>query len=159
MLLNCGVGEDSWESLGQQGDQTSPSYRKLVLNIHWKDWCWRWNSNTLSTWCKELTNLKRPWCWARLRVGGEGNDRGWDDWMASPTQWTWVWVDSGSWWWTGRPGLLQSVGSQRVRHNWATELNWLTLDQSLRKKVRRKREKLENIKWNGRTEYKTVNVK
>ena len=70
-----------------------------------------------------LTHLKRTWCWERLRVGGEGDDRGWDGWMASPTQWTWVWVDSGSWWWTGRPGVLQSTGSQRVRHTWATELS------------------------------------
>ena len=63
-----------------------------------EDWCWSWNSNTLATWCEELTPLKRPWCWERLRAGGEGDDRGWDGWMASPTEWTWVWVDSGSWW-------------------------------------------------------------
>ena len=63
-------------------------------------------------------------CWERLRAGEEGDDRGWDGWMASPTQWTWVWVNSGSWWWTGRPGMLQSMESQRVRHNWATELSW-----------------------------------
>ena len=85
---------------------------------------WSSNSNTLATWCKELTNLKRPWCWDGFRAGGEGDDRGWDGWMASPTQWTLVWVDSGSWWWTGRPGVLWSMGSQRVRHNWVTELNW-----------------------------------
>ena len=95
-----------------------------VLSVHWKDWCWSWNSNTLATWWKELPHLKRPWCWERLRVGGEGDDRGWDGWMASPTQWTWVWVDSGSWWWTGRPGVLQFMGSQRVGHDWVTELNW-----------------------------------
>ena len=71
---------------------------------------------------KKLTHLKRPWCWGRLKVGGEGHNRGWDGWMASPTQWTWVWVGSGSWWWTGRPGVLQSVESQRDGHNWATEL-------------------------------------
>ena len=69
-----------------------------------------------------LTHLKRPWCWERLRAGGEGDDRGWDGWMASLTQWTWVWVNSGSWWWTGRPGVLRFMGLQRVRHNWATEL-------------------------------------
>ena len=85
---------------------------------------WSWNSNTLATWCKELTLLKRPWCWEKLRAGGEGDYRGWDGWMASPTRWTWVWVDSGSWWWTGRPGMLRFMGSQRVRHDWATELNW-----------------------------------
>ena len=66
---------------------------------------------------------KRPWCWERLKAGGEGADRGWDGWMASPTRWTWVWVNSGSWWWTGRPGVLQSMGSQRIGHDWATELN------------------------------------
>ena len=67
----------------------------LVLGVHWKDWCWSWNSNSLATWCEELTHLKRPWCWERLKVGGEGDDREWDGWMASPTQWTWVWVNSG----------------------------------------------------------------
>ena len=71
------------------GDQTHQSKKKSVLNIHWKEWCWSWNSNTLATWCKELTELKRPWCWERLKVG-EGDDRGWNSWMASPTQWTWI---------------------------------------------------------------------
>jgi len=80
-VLNWGVGEDSWESPGLQGDQTSPSWRKSVLNIHWKDWCWS-NSNTLATWCEELTHWKRLWCWERLKAGGEGDDRGWDGWMA-----------------------------------------------------------------------------
>ena len=112
------------ESLGLQGVSTSPSSRKSVLNVHWKDWCWSWNSSTLAIWCEELTHLKRPWCWERLKAGGEGDNRGWDGWMASLTQWTWVWVNSGSLWWTGRPGMLQSMGSQRVRHDWATELNW-----------------------------------
>ena len=67
--------------------------------------------------CKELTHCKRPWCWERLKEGGEEDDRGWDGWMASPTQWTGVWVSSGSWWWTGRSGVLQSMGSQTVRHD------------------------------------------
>ena len=66
---------------------------------------------------------KKPWCWERLKVGGEGDDRGWDGWMASLIQWTWAWVNSESWWWTGRPGVLQSMGLQRVGHDWATELN------------------------------------
>ena len=83
------------------------------------------NSNTLATWCEELTHLKRSWCWERLKAGGEGDDRRWDGWMASPTQWTWVWASSRSWWWTGRPGVLQSMGSQRAGHDWATELNQL----------------------------------
>ena len=84
----------------------------------------QWNSNTLATWCKELIHWKRPWCWKRLKEGGEGDDRGWDGWMASPTQWSWVWVSSRSWWWTGRPGVLQSMGLQGVGHDWTTELNW-----------------------------------
>ena len=66
----------------------------------------------------KLTHLKRPWCWERLKEKGEEDDRGWDGWMPSLTQWTWVWVISGSCWWTGRPGVLQSMGSQRVRHDW-----------------------------------------
>ena len=95
--------------------------------IHWKDWCWSWNSNTLNTWCKELIPWKRPWCWERLKAGGEREDRGWHGWMAPPTWWTWVWSSFRSCWWTGKPGVLQSMGSQRVRHHWAIELNWAEL--------------------------------
>ena len=129
MLLNCGVREDSWESLGLQGDQTKG-------NQHWiffgrDDWCWSWTSNTLATWYEELTHWRRPWCWQRLKAGGEGDDRGWDGWMASPTQWTWVWVDSGSWWWTGRPGVLQSMGLQRVTQDWSNDRSdWTELNQT-----------------------------
>ena len=103
--------------------------KKSVLNIHWKDWCWSWDSNTLTTWCEDLTQWKRPWCWKRLKVGGEGDDRGWDGWMVPPTQWTWVWINSGSWWWTGRPCVLQSMGSQRVKHDW---LNWTELNTQVK---------------------------
>ena len=131
MHLNCNVREDSGKSLGLQGDPTSPTYRS-VLGVLWKDWCWSWNSNTLTTWCKELTHLKRPWCWERFRAAGEGDDRGWDGWMASPTQWTWVWVNSRSWWWTGRPGVLKFMGSQGVGHDWVTELNWIYLHTDAR---------------------------
>ena len=136
MLLKCGVGEDSWESLGLQGDPTSPSEKRSVLGVHWKDWCWSWNSSTLAS-CKELTHWKRLWCWEWLRAGGEGDDRGWDGWMASPTRWMWVRVNSGSWWWTGRSGMLQFMGSQRVRQDWATELNWTELFCTLRNKKAR----------------------
>ena len=87
------------------------------------------NSNTLATSCEELTHWKRLWCWERLGAGGEGDDRGWDGWMASPTQWTWVWVNSKSWWWTGRPGVLQFMGSQKSD---TTEwLNWTELRVNL----------------------------
>ena len=88
-----------------------------------KDWCWSWNSNTLATWCEELTHLKRPWCWERLKAGGEGDDRGWDGWMASLTQWTWVSPSFGSWWWTGSLVCCSPQG-RRVGHDWAIELNW-----------------------------------
>ena len=94
-----------------------------VLGVHWKDWCWSWNSSTSATRCEELTHWKRPWCWEWLKAGGEGGDREWDGWMLSLTQWKWVWASSRSWWWTGKPGVLQSMGSQRVRYYWATELN------------------------------------
>ena len=93
-VLNCGVGADSWQSLALQ-DQTHQSSRKSVLNIIWKDWCWSWSFNTLATWCKEPTHWKRPLCWERSKARGEGDNRGWDSWMASLTQWTWVWASSG----------------------------------------------------------------
>ena len=95
-------GDQSWVFIGRTDDEAE-------------------TPNTLATWCKELTHLKRPWCWERLKAG-EGADRGWDGWMASPTQWTQFWADSRSWWWTGRPGMLRSMGSQRDGHVWATEL-------------------------------------
>ena len=91
--------------------------------VFWKDWCWSWNSSPLATWCEELTHWKRPWWWERLKAG-EGDDRGLDGWMTSLTQWTWVWASSRSWWWTGKPGVLQSMGSPRFGHDWGTELNW-----------------------------------
>ena len=93
--------------------------RKSTFNIHWMDWCW--SSKSLVTGCEELTHWKRPWFWERLKARGEGDDRGRDGWMVPPIQWTWVWASSGSWWRTGKPGMLQSMGSQGVRHNWVTE--------------------------------------
>ena len=117
----------SWESLGLQGDPTSPSQRRSVLGVHWKDWRWSWNSNTLATSRKELTHLKRPWCWEGLGSGGEGDDRGWDGWMASPTRRTWVWVNSKGSWLTGRTGVTQihGVAKGRTRLSDWTELNWM----------------------------------
>ena len=96
--------------------------KEISPEFHWKDWGWSWSSNTLATRCEELTHWKRPWCWQRLKAG-EGDDRGWDSWMVSLTQRTWVWACSRSWWWTGKPGMLQSMRSQTVRRDWATELN------------------------------------
>ena len=114
---------DSWVPWTARGSNQSIK-RKSVLNIHWKDWCWKWKSNTLATWCEELTHLKRSWCWERMKAGGKEDDRRWDGWMASPTQWTGVWVNSGSWWWTGNPavhGVAESDLTERM--NWS-ELNW-----------------------------------
>ena len=129
--LNFQGGESRWRlnyiTNGQWSNQSclSEKKRKSVLDILWKDWCWSWNSNALATWCEELTFLKRPWCWERLKAGEEGEDRGWDGWMASRTQWTWVWVNS-------RQELAmdrevwhaESMGSQRIGWRDWTELNW-----------------------------------
>jgi len=109
------------------GDPPSPFWRRSALGFLWREWCWSWNSSALATSCEELTHWKRLWCWEGLGAGGEGDDRGWDGWMASPTWWTWVSVNSGSWWWTGRPGVLWFMGLQRVRHDWATDLIWSDL--------------------------------
>ena len=131
MLLNRGVGEDSsgspWtarRSYLSIVKEISPEYSLEELMLKLK-------LQSLATWCKEVTHRKRSWCWERLNTGGEGDDRGWDDWMASPTQWTWVWVSSGSWWWTEKPGVLQSTGLQRVRHNWAILLKLTNVRDSL----------------------------
>ena len=95
--------------------------KKITPGYSWKDWYWSWNSNTSATWCEELTHQKRPWCWERLRAEREDNNRVWEGWMASLSRWTWVWVSSGRWWWTGKPGMLQSTGLQRIRHDWMTK--------------------------------------
>ena len=115
----CAEEDLSLESpLKKQGGQTSQSWRKSTLNIHCKDRCW--NSNTLATWCEELTHWKRPWCLERLKARG-GGDRGWNGWMVSLTQWTLVWANSGKWWKTKKSGVLQFMWSQKVRHDLTTE--------------------------------------
>ena len=117
-------------------------------------------TNILATSCEELTHWKRLWCWEGLGAGGGREDRGWDGWVVSPTQWTWVWVNSGSWWWTGRPGVLRFMVLQRVRHDWVTELNWKGI---LNKTISRAPQPLGSSIWwsdgaDGITETKcTVN--
>ena len=117
MLSNCGAGEDLKIPWTARRSNQSPEYSLEGVMLKLK-------LQYLATLCEDLTHWKRPWCWERLMTGGEGDDREWDGWMASPTRWTWVSARSGSWWWTGRPGMLQSMGLQRTRHNWVTELNW-----------------------------------
>ena len=92
-----------WTVVLEKTLESSLNCKEIKLNpkgnqpwiIHWKDWCWSWSSNTLATWCEELTHWKSPWCWERLKAGGEGDDRGWDGWMASLIQWAWVWANFG----------------------------------------------------------------
>ena len=111
----------SWKSLGQQGNQTSHSWGKPTLNTLWEDWCWSWSSSILVIWCKQSTHWKSLWCWERLRAEGKEGVRVWDGWMASLMQWAWTWANFERWFGTGRPGVLQSMGLQRVGCDWATE--------------------------------------
>ena len=133
MLLNCGVGKDSlrvsWTARRSNQSilkEISPEYSLEGLMLQLKLQYFG------QYWCEELTYWKRSWCWERLQVGGEGDDRGWDGWRASPTQWTWVWVSLRSWsklkgvgdGQCYSIGVLQSMGLQKVRHKWVAELNW-----------------------------------
>ena len=125
MLLNYGAGEDSWESLGLQGDQISQSWKKLTLNTHWKDWCWSWVSNTWTSRCKEPTHWKRPWCWERLRAGGEGDEdemAAWHHWLnGCESGWT-PGVGDGQ----GRLACCDSWG--RKESDMTERLNWSELN-------------------------------
>ena len=111
--------ERNWKELKKITDKRKPfSSPHFFLKTEDKTRLWK-----MPSLYQELTHWKRPWGLERLKAG-EGDNRGWDDWMASPTRWTWVWVSSGSRWWTGKPDMLQSMKPQRVRHDWTTELNW-----------------------------------
>ena len=128
MLLNCGVGEDSWESLGLNARRSNQSILKEILGPGSWVFIGRTDAEaeTPVLWPLHVKSwlIGKDWCWEGLGAGGKGDDGGWDGWMASLTRWMWVWVNSGRWWWTGRPGVLQFMGSQRVGHDWAIELNW-----------------------------------
>ena len=114
------------------------SFEGLMLKLKLQYFSYlMWRSNS----------FEKPWCWERLKARGEGDGREWDGCMASPTQWTWVWVNSGSWWCTWRPGVLQSMGSQRVRHDWATELNWTETVGDEMVEVMRVKERSFELTW------------
>ena len=133
--------------------------KRSVLGVHWKDWRWSWNSSTLATSREELSHWKRPWCWEGLGAGGAKDDRAWDGWMASPTRWTWVWLNSGSWWWTRRPGVLWFMGSQRVRHDWETELNWYNQANKTHPKTQSfATQVIAVMKWEGCIEKQQIKV-
>ena len=129
LLSNCGAREDSWTwTVPWTARRSNQSILKeITLNTHWKDRCWGWSSNNRATWCKQLTHWKRPWCWEKTLMLGktEGRRRRgrqrmrWLD--GIKTQCTWVWVNFRRWWRAGKPGMLQSMGLQRVRHDWTTE--------------------------------------
>ena len=100
---------------------------EIKIEYHWKDWCWSWNSRTLANWWDEQTHWKRRWCWESLKAGGEGDNRGWDSWLASLTQWIWVWANSRRWWTTGKPGMLQSMG-----HKESDKAEWLNNNKGIK---------------------------
>ena len=126
MLLNCGVREDSLRIPWTARRSNQSILKEISLGCSFEGLMLKLKCQYFGHLIQRADSFPAfPWCWERLKVGGEGDDREWDGWMASPTQWTWVWVDSRSWWWTRRPGVLWFMGSQRVGHDWvATELNW-----------------------------------
>ena len=129
MLLNCGVGvgEDSWR-VPWTARRSNQSILKEINPEYWLEGLiLKLKLQYFGTWCEELNHWERPWCWERLKAGGEGDDRGWDSWIASPTRWTWVWASSGSWWWTGKPGVLQLDTTE--------QLNWLEVKKEPRSSV------------------------
>ena len=122
MLLNCGVGEDTWESHSKEIQSVRPKGNQSWIFIGRTDAKAEtpilWSPDAKSWLSGKDPDAGKDWRWEDI-----GDDRGWDGWMASPTWWTWVWASSRSWWWTGRPGMLKSMGPQRVGHDWATEMN------------------------------------
>ena len=120
MFLNCGVGEDSWEWTARTSNQSI--LKEIILEYWLEGLMLKLKFQYFDHLMWRTDSFEK--IWKRLKTGGEGDDRAWDGWMASLTWWTWVWAISVSWWWTGKPGVLQIMGSQRVRYSWATELNW-----------------------------------
>ena len=128
MLLNSGVGENSWESLGLSRRSNRWSNQSILREISpeysLEGLILKLKLQYFGHLMQRTDSLEKTLMLGKIEGGRRRGDLGWDGWMASPTQWTWAWVNSRSWWWTGKPGVLQSMGSQRVRHNWVAELNW-----------------------------------
>ena len=135
MLLNCGVGEDSWESLGDSRRSNQSILKEVSPGCSLEGLMLKLKLQYFGHLMQRADSLEKTLMLGVTGAGGERDDRGWDGWMASPTRWIWVWVDSGSWWWAGKPGMLWFIGSQRVGHDWVSELNWLCI-QGMRTKVR-----------------------
>ena len=135
MLLNFGVGEDSWESLGLKGDQTRSILKEISPEYSLEGWMLKLKLQYSSHLMQSTDLLGKILMLEKIEGRRRQGWQRWDGWMASLTQWTWVWVGSRSWWWTGKPGMLQSMGLQRVGHDWATELNWTELNWTELKEI------------------------
>jgi len=127
VLLNCGIGEVFWESPWTARRFKRSILKEISSGCPLEGLMLKMKPNTLANSCEELSHWESLWCWEGLGAGGEVDDREWVGFMASPTLWTCVWVNSGSWSWAGRPGVLWIMGLQRVRHDWTSELNWTEL--------------------------------
>ena len=127
MILNCDVGEDSWASLGLARRYNQSILKEISSEHSLEGLMLKLKLQYFGHLMRRTDSFENPWCWERLKAGGEGDDRGWDGWMTSPTQWTWVWVSARSWWWTGKPGVLQSTGLQTQLGNWTEPpvIRWL----------------------------------
>ena len=124
MLLNCGVGEDSWGSSLKRRRSNQCILKEISPGCSLEGLMLKLKLRYFGYLVRRVDSLEKTLMLEGIGGRREGDDTGWDGWMASPTQWRWIWVNSGRWWWTGRPGVLRFMGSQRVRHDWTTELNW-----------------------------------
>ena len=133
MLLNCDVGEDSWESHGHQGDPICQFKKKISPEYSLEGLMLKLKLQYFGHLMRRTESSEKTLMLGKIEGWRRRDDREWDDWMASLTQWTWAWVSSRSWCWTGRPGVLRFTGSQRAGHDWATDLIWIQLSHKKEK--------------------------